>query len=59
MLSVVYMTAIQKEKYQNGCLLKTTSQHHYIFNVHIWETYIHMFTKNDADATNDGQFMIV
>ena len=25
-----------KEKYQNGCHLKTTSQNHEIFGVHIW-----------------------
>ena len=28
-----------KEKYQNGCHLKTTSQNHKIFHVHMWGTY--------------------
>ena len=29
-----------KEKYQNGCHLKTTSQNHKIFDVHMWGTYM-------------------
>ena len=40
-----------KEKYQNGCHLKTTSQNHSIFNVHLWETYVHKCTKYEVSKS--------
>ena len=61
-----------KEKYQNGCHLKTTSQNHQIFDKHVWRTYVHMYTKyevlcvnlyqvemftDDANANDDEQSM--
>ena len=49
-----------KEKYQNGCHLITTSQNHYIFHVHVWETCVHMCTKfKVSNANDDGQSIIV
>ena len=41
-----------KEKYQNGCHLKTTSQNHYIFDVHKWGTYVQMYTKYEVSMSN-------
>ena len=41
-----------KENYQNGCHLKTTSQNHLIFDVHMWGTYVHMCTKYKVSMSN-------
>ena len=41
-----------KEKYQNGCHLKTTSQNYSIFDVHIWGTYMHMCIKYEVSMSN-------
>ena len=49
-----YMWAGQqiKEKYQNGCYLKTTGQNHQLIDVHIWDTHVHMHTKYEAAMSN-------
>ena len=41
-----------KEEYQNECHLKTTTQNHLIFDVHIWGTYVHMCTKYEVSMSN-------
>ena len=48
-----YMGRIANQgKYQNGCHLKTTSQNHKIFDVHIWKTYVHKYTKDEVSMSN-------
>ena len=41
-----------KEKYQNDCYLKTTSQNHQIFDMHMWRTYVHMHTEYKVSMSN-------
>ena len=41
-----------KEKYQNSCHLKTTSQNDEIFDVHVWGTNVHMYTKYEVFMSN-------
>ena len=41
-----------KEKYQNGSPLKTTHQNHQIFDVHVWEINVHMYTKYEVSMCN-------
>ena len=40
-----------KEKYQNCCNLKTMSEL-LIFDVHIWGTYMHIYTKYEVSMSN-------
>ena len=49
----VYMGRIAiKEKYQNGCHLKTICQNYKIFDVHMWGIYVHMCTKYEDSMSN-------
>ena len=48
----VYMGRIGKQKYQNGYHLKTISQNHKIFDVHIQGTYGHIHTKYEVSMPN-------
>ena len=41
-----------KEKYQNGCHLKTTGQNQQIFAVQIWGAYVHMCTKCEVSMSS-------
>ena len=40
-----------KKNTKNGCHLKTTSQNHYIFDVHMWGIYVHMYTKYEVSMS--------
>ena len=41
----VCMGRIANQKKKNGCHLKTRSQNHKIFDVHMWQIYVNMYTK--------------
>ena len=40
-----------KEKYQNGCHLKTTSQNHYLMCI-CGVTHVHRYTKYEVSMSN-------
>ena len=37
-----------KKMYQNGCHLRTISQNHNIFDVHMLGTHVHIYTKYEV-----------
>ena len=49
----VYIGSIANQRmHQNGCHFKSASQNHYIFDAHMWGTYVHMYTKNEVSMSN-------